>query len=1818
MSAANEFDIAIVGMSGRFPGAPTLIQFWKNLSEGIESITRFSEQELLEAGIPQTWISDSRYVKAAPVLADPGAFDADFFHLAPAEARAMDPQHRVLLELAYAALEDAGYDAERYAGRVGVFTGSALNTYFLHTVAGTQLAEEYIPTLIGADKDFLSSRIAYKLNLRGPSVTIQTACSTSIVAVHLARQSLLCHETDMVLVGGISIRVPHRAGYFFDGGGVVSADGRVRAFDARANGTVFGSGGGILVLKRLTDALSDDDTVHAVIKGSAVNNDGSNKAGYTAPSVSGQAEAIIETLANAAIEAESIGYVEAHGSGTPVGDPIEIRALTKAFRTFTKRSGYCAIGSVKTNIGHLDAAAGVAGIIKTVLSLKNRKIPPSLHFEQPNPEINFPETPFFVNTTLREWTSEGPRRAGVMSTGMGGTNAYLIIEEAPPVEDRSESMQPQLLVLSARTESALDQSSHFLQTFLSSGDSVRIADVAHTLQMGRKSFPYRRYLVCSTREEAITSLRLKDSKELHSERVDESVQRPVVLLLPGVGDQYVGMGQDLYKQWEVFTNQVDRCAEILYPHLGLDVRKLLYPEGHEEKKNSSRGIDLRKLVGRNSSQEDDFDTVRLDRTRFVQPALFTVEYALAQLWASLGVTPDAILGHSMGEYVAACLAGVFSLEDALRLVAVRARLADALPSARMLAIMLSERELMPRLPRGISIALINSPNLCVVAGPAEQVDAFESSLQQDGAVCRPVRNGHAFHSPMLNPILAAFEAEIRNVRLKEPKTPFLSNVTGTWITPFEATDAKYWLNHATQPARFDLALHQLWQMKDAVLVEAGPGRTLSVLAMQHPDQRSAEKPIMVSSLRHFYENRSDTELLWHSIGKLWSSGATIRWESTPRTGQRRISLPTYPFECRNYWAESKSSESQPPVRLTSSTDLEGWLYGPTWERATPIEQSISPALGQGDADWLVFADSEGEDYGVRATLQSLGKRCVFVRFGEKFAERQESAFELNPDVAEDYISLFRRIQERLPRSLHVLHWGGFRTPGKPTLQSVRFCQKFAFYSLFYMAQAVGELGISIPIKMALLSDQLHQVTGNENLDPSMATVLGLSGVIRKEFPNIIPFNIDLDTKRVTPSLAAAVMSEFGSEPQDVIVYRGRYRWFRKYQPIELRKRSGNENQAPDLGCLRPGGVYLITGGTGGIGLTIAKHLAEVCQPKIVLTKRTPFPEKSQWKTLQNRGNAPEHVLKIINELLAIEALGAEVEIGVADCADIKQMQALFDHVLSKFGHINGVIHSAGMVKAGLIQSKTRSTVEATLAPKVYGGMVLLELLKGVKPDFLVLFSSMTSIVTPFALSDYSAANAFLDALTCVSNAQQRFHTLTINWPGWREVGQIVNLEASAGVDQWKQEALKKAISTRAGVEAFRRALDSGQTHVILSPENLEGLLRDSQMFDAAKYLLPENSGTKKRVEKGQRALDLPTDALESALAEIWCGTFGVEQIGVHDNFFEIGGHSLLAARIVSRIDRKFGKRLSIASIFRAPTIAQLAATLRGVPAPHVIPLNAGKRRRVSLFWLGGGAIYRALAQHLEDDLAMISISLPDDSLSTLTRPYALEEIARRLAGNILEVQAEGPYFLGAWCLPGLLAYETARQLELQGRGKSLVVLVDTPISIDDGRAASVLTRLKRRMKLESFHLSRLWNMPRESRSKYVRARFEWMKQLWRYQRLKIGYNTATEDRTSEPFFGEIQFLAALRYIPPSFGGRVLFLQPQHRPADLYWDLSSGWKKLLGELDIFEVPGDHTSMFEEPNVGILAERIRTAIRDLQWQAEPPQSVGEIKVYASTIG
>ncbi len=885
-------DVAIIGMAGRFPGANTVEAFWRNLSAGVESVTFFTDAQLREAGVDPAVLENPNYVKASSVLDDPAFFDASFFGYSPREAELMDPQHRFFLECAWEALEDAGCDPDRYGGAVGVYGGASINSYLLYSGLASEFWDDYLPILIGGDKDFLATRVSYKLNFRGPSMTVQCGCSTSLVAVHMACQSLLNGECDMALAGGVSIRVPHRVGYFCQSGSIHSPDGHCRAFDAQAQGTVFGSGVGIVVLKRLADATANGDHIYAVIKGSSVNNDGSAKVGYTAPSVQGQSEVVVQALANAGIAADTVAYIETHGTGTTLGDPVEIRALTDAFRAYTDGKGFCAVGSVKTNVGHLDVAAGVTGLIKVSLALKNRMLPPSLHFRRPNPEIDFENSPFYVISSLSEWESNGyPRRAGVSALGVGGTNAHVVLEEAPAVQDGAGSTSRQLLVLSARSDTALDRATKNLRQYLKQHRDLDLANVAYTLQVGRKAFDHRRTVVGRDLEDVVNALEITDPGRVRTSSRRSDASEPV-FMFSGQGSQYVNMGLELYQVEPVFREHIDRCSEVLGCRLSLDLRDILYPDepGAEQ-----------------AAQQ-------LMQTCTTQPALFAFEYALARQWMAWGVHPRALVGHSIGEYVAACLGGVFSLEDALALVAARGRLIQNLPAGSMLAVPMPEREIGPVLDEELSLAVINGPSLCVVSGRTRAIDDLERTLAGRNLSCRRLHTSHAFHSRMMEPVLAEFAAHVGRVQLSPPRIPFVSNVTGTWVTPEEACNPHYWTTHLRRTVRFSDCLHTLFEGPACILLEVGPGRTLSTLARQHPD-RTAEH-IVLSSTRHPQEKGSDVAFLLDVLGQLWHAGARIDWSALHADARRRrVPLPTYPFEHKRYWLASART-FRAPGRVT--------------------------------------------------------------------------------------------------------------------------------------------------------------------------------------------------------------------------------------------------------------------------------------------------------------------------------------------------------------------------------------------------------------------------------------------------------------------------------------------------------------------------------------------------------------------------------------------------------------------------------------------------------------------------------------------------------------------------------------------------------------------------------------------------------------------------------------------------------------------------------------------------------------------------------------
>ncbi len=912
--------VAIVGMAGRFPGARTIGELWDVLKGGIDTTTSFADGDL-DLLVSDAERADPTYVRRRGVLADADRFDAAFFGMSPKEAEVMDPQQRVGLEVAWEALESAGYAPETTSGAVGVFAGIHNNSYFVTTVQPRPDVIERVgafTTMAANEKDYVATRIAYKLNLTGPALSIHTACSTSLVAIATAVRSLIAGDCDMALAGGASVTVPQKSGHLYQEGGMLSDDGHTRSFDAGARGTTFSDGAAMVVLKRLSDARADHDTVLAVIRGAALNNDGASKVSFTAPSVEGQATVIAAAQALAGVDPRSISYVEAHGTATPLGDPIEVEALTLAFREKTEDTGFCGIGSIKSNFGHLTAAAGVAGLVKIVLALEHELIPPTVHFREPSPSIDFSKSPFYVVARATPWPrSAAPRRAGVSSFGVGGTNAHVIVEEAPVQPASSPSRPRQLLLLSARTESALEAATANLGVFLREHPDVSLADVAYTLHAGRRAFSHRRYVVASDARDASATLASLDPRR-SAKRATERRDPPVVFLFPGQGAQYVGMGANLYRDEPAFRVIVDQCADILLPHLGCDLRTVLYPS---EPRSEEAAATLR-------------------RTEFTQAALFTLEYALASLWMSWGVRPSLMVGHSIGEFVCAVLSGVMRLEDALSLVAARGRLMQALPAGTMLSVRLPAATIEPRLSGDLAIASSNGPTLCVVAGPTDAVDRLQGELEAEGVVCKSLHTSHAFHSPMMEPAVEPFFLLARSMPLSPPRIPFISTVTALPITAELATDPMYWARHLRQTVRFAEAVAEAWKEPGRVLLEVGPRTTLAVLARQQITDKARQ--VAVSSLADTAEDDAEWTALLAAIGQLWLAGVAIDARQLyQHEVRRRIRLPTYPFERQRHWLDPLPARACGPAH-SAAPDTTGHARTHT-DKAKSMQTSTGSA-----------------------------------------------------------------------------------------------------------------------------------------------------------------------------------------------------------------------------------------------------------------------------------------------------------------------------------------------------------------------------------------------------------------------------------------------------------------------------------------------------------------------------------------------------------------------------------------------------------------------------------------------------------------------------------------------------------------------------------------------------------------------------------------------------------------------------------------------------------------------------------------------------------
>ncbi|MFD3872114.1 beta-ketoacyl synthase N-terminal-like domain-containing protein [Streptomyces sp. NPDC058623] len=1493
-----EQSIAIVGMSGRFPGAPDVDALWRMVVAGADGATRYTDEDLRAAGVPEALLEDPALVKSGFPLEGHDRFDADFFGIPRSEAELMDPQHRLLLETSWQALERAGYPAGSFGARTGVFAGVAGNGYLRERIPqggrDGRVSDE-IQVAIGNDPGMPALRVSYKLGLTGPSLTAQTACSSSLVSVHLAVQSLLSRECDMALAGGVAVRELEPLGYRYEEGAILSRDGHCRPFDAEASGTVSGDGVAVVVLKRLEDAVADGDHIHAVIRGSAVNNDGSDKIGFTAPSARGQAEVISEALAVAGVEPGSIQYIEAHGTATPLGDPIEVQALTEVFGPELP-AGSVHLGSVKSNVGHLDAASGVVGLIKAALALEHQHIPPTAHFTTPNPRLALGKGPFRVDAEGVPWPeTKEPPRAGVSAFGIGGTNAHVVLEAAPRIEAPADAAGWQVLPLSARTPEDLRAAAERLADALEAGSETNLADAAYTLQVGRGVLPHRRAVVARGRAEAAAALRRTAAA---TEPAAQDAEAPaVVFLFPGQGAQYTGMGSELYRTEPVFREAFDACAEILQPLTGWDVREVVF------------------------AADEEGAGERLRQTRYTQPAVFCVDYAVARLLLSWGVRPDAMTGHSLGELVAACLAGVFSLKDALRVVARRAELMQDLPPGRMLSVLLDEASVAEALQgSGAVIAAVNAPGSCVIAGTPQEVAAARQVLEERRVVVKELETSHAFHTRLVEPALPDLAEVLRLVTLHKPSVPFLSNVTGTWITDEQATDPEYWVAHAREPVRFADGVSALARRGPAVLVEAGPGSQLSGLVRSHTEPRPVVT--LLPRPRGKAAVPAEGRALREGLGELWQYGVAIDWAALhPGRARRRVPLPAYPFQGPSHMLPRQDTTAAVGVR----TDPARWTYTPVWHRAP-----LPGAAMEAPQTWLVLADGRGLADMVAAGLRDRGHTVVTVGKGGGYARTAEHEFTAAPAHPDDLPQVVRELRRDGMAVDRVLHAWPVTDAGARDGRDIsgRYTEALdcGFHALVGLVQTLDESGEEHPVRIDVVTDNLQDAYGTAVVGPERATVYGAVTVLPQEYTWLTCRAVDVSLGSESgPGAARAITDRLAAElagpgTESLVAYRGGLRLRRAFTPVLLEPVSA-EQAWPD------GAGYVVTGVSGEAGLSFAEHLAE-SGARLLLVGDPEPPGATGDVVVRERAARLATLRADRPDAVAYRA---------ADLADLKQARAVVREARELFGAggLRGVLHLPEARGSGLVALKSREDFDAVLAARVRSTLLLDELLADEPEAFLLAGSATTGITGGFGQSENTAAAAFLDAYAHAATASGRtavaFDVTQWAWDDWFEQQMAGLPEVRALYERLRRE---QGVPVAEGLALARAVLAGGLPQVVVSRADFQDVLADRANLTAASFTDRLGSGRPRPDDGWDPAAVWPDDELAQSVARVWRDMLGVSPIGPDDDFYELGGNSLFAIQIVSRLRQVHGD-FPMSAVFEAPTVEGLTAAIRAHQAEAI-------------------------------------------------------------------------------------------------------------------------------------------------------------------------------------------------------------------------------------------------------------------------------------------
>jgi acyl transferase domain-containing protein/acyl carrier protein len=1540
--------IAIIGIGCRFPGANSPEAFWQLLRNGVDAISEVP---------PDRWDIDAFY---APEPATPGkmntryggflervdGFDPDFFGISPREAERMDPQQRLVLEVAWEALENAGVVPSSLSGsQTGVFIGIGNYDYGILLSKDLEHINAYDGT--GNTLSVAANRLSYLLNLRGPSLAIETACSSSLVAVHLACRSLQNAESDLCMVGAISLMLSPQQTITYSQARMMASDGRCKTFDAGADGYVRGEGCGIVVLKRLSDAMRDGDNIQAIIRGSAINQDGLSN-GLTAPNGPAQQAVVRRALENAGVEPGQISYVETHGTGTSLGDPIEVSSLKKVLMPGRSSEQPCWIGSVKTNIGHLEAAAGMAGLLKVVLSLQHREIPPHLHLKQLNRYISFKGTTFAIPTEVQPWiVSQGHRFAGISSFGFGGTNSHVILEEAPAPSEVLGNLQRSLhlLTLSARSEQALRESAQRYEDFLELYPELSIADVCFTANTGRSHFEQRLAIVAESttqlRQQLKAFLAQSGTTGLASGQVQSGKPPKTAFLFTGQGSQHEGMGRQLYDTQPTFRAALDRCAEILRPYLEKPLLEILYPQADDSSLPSL-----------------------LDETAYTQPALFALEYALFELWKSWGIQPSVVMGHSVGEYVAACVAGVFTLEEGLKLIAARGRLMQALPkTGEMVAVLADPDQVAAAIEpyaQQVAIAAVNAPRSLVISGERQAVRAVCATLEAQGVKTKALQVSHAFHSPLMEPMLAEFRQVASEVSYRTPQLKLISNLTGQWVGEEEITTPEYWCRHILSAVQFASSMETLGQQGYDVLLEIGPKPTLLGMGRQC---LATEERLWLPSLR---SGQDDWQVILESLGQLYVRGVSVDWQGFDRDyPPRRVVLPTYPFQRQRYWIDSKvngqptngaSTSDVIPTRIIDllhqgdtqqltqqvveelSTDearylprflevlvrqhqrqleaesIKDWLYQVEWQpRPRKGSQNGSKLILDAEpGSWLILADIGGVGLSLADRLQQQGQSCLLVYPGESYQRKEAGTWSINPSRPEDCDRLLREAvaSNKVPLKGVIHLWSLEATqPDELTIPTLEQAQTLGCGSVLHLVQTLVKHDGAVSPRLWLVTRGAVPV-GSTQPEIGQAPLWGLGKVVALEYPELWGGMLDLAPEPPNDEVAALLAEIKDSQGEDHIALRSGQRYVARLipsQPPEPRKVS-----------LRANGTYLIAGGLGALGLKIAQWMVERGARYLVLTGRREASTQAR------------------ETITSIEQAGAKVLVAQADVSSETDMVRVFDEIEASMPPVLGIVHAAGVVGYQVIKDLDLNELESVLRPKVLGAWILHRLTQGMKLDFFVCFSSIASVWGSKGQAHYAAANYFLDALAHYRRGLG-LPALSVNWGPWAEGGM-----ASSEAQQWLTRMGVTALRPEQALTALEVLLGGGcpQTTVanvdwtlfkgIYEARGQRPLL---EKIEARSQATAEQQKKQKSIITQQLKISVKSDRqallvayLQAQVAKV----LGLEPSKLPDpqrGFFEMGMDSLMAVELKTRLENDFGTSLPATLAFESPTINELAEYL---------------------------------------------------------------------------------------------------------------------------------------------------------------------------------------------------------------------------------------------------------------------------------------------------